>query len=230
MEDKYILGDTAQIKRLKKYALFYRYSCSGEVYKLLSLRIGHQLAKKIPKGKIKLKSNLLYGKCYISLEENFISILEKYVEYVRNNYFIFANELVIILEQTLKNMYSNCLYCDYDVHDYPDLFLNRYSKLFLANLVYNTRYYARKDTFKECIGIQKANAFLKNKQLNDQKDLKEIERFFIDVINNYRHNLCNAFVPHSEINEKQIYFYMQQLNWIYEDYYKKRESIFKEYN
>ncbi len=52
MKTDFILKDTMQIKRMKKHSLFHRYSCSGEVYKLLSVKIGHDLAKKIKKGKI----------------------------------------------------------------------------------------------------------------------------------------------------------------------------------
>lgn len=35
-----------------------------------------------------------------------------------------------------------------------------------------------------------------------------------------KNNLYNAFIPHSEIDKKQIDFYIHQLDWIYDDYYK----------
>ena len=53
-----------------------------------------------------LKSKLLYGRDYLIFEENFVALLDKYVGYVRNTYTIKHNELVIILEGTLKNMYK----------------------------------------------------------------------------------------------------------------------------
>lgn len=55
MKPSYVLRDTRQIKRMKKHSLFWYYGCSGEVYKLLSLKILHKLVKKNRKGKNSIK-------------------------------------------------------------------------------------------------------------------------------------------------------------------------------
>ena len=224
MKNDFILKDTFQIKRMKKHSLLWSYGCSGEVYKLLSLNTLHELAKRIKKGSIKLNSDLLYDKDEITYEENFISILDKYVGYIRETYTINHNELVIIVEETLKNIYNRCLFIQYDFHSSYEIFLKAFKRMFLANLVYNTRYYAKKDVNKEYLGIQKTNIFLDGKKLNDDEDLKKIEEFYINVINNRKSNLYNAFIPHSEIDKRQINFYIHQLDWVYDDYYKVQKN------
>ena len=227
MQREYLNKDTIQIKRMKKHLLLWIYSCSGEVYKLLSLEVLHRLIKKIKKGTIKLNSKLLYEKNEITLEENLISILDKYIGYVRDTYTINHNELLIILEQTLKNNYNKELFVVADFHECPEIFLNGFKKMFLANLVYNTRYYVKQDTNNIYHSLQKANLFLESKSLSNSKDIKEIEKFYIKVISNRKSNLYNIFLPHSEIDKKQLPFYFHQVDWIYDDYYKKYDSIFE---
>ena len=143
MKPNYVLRDTRQIKRMKKHSLFWYYGCSGEVYKLLSLKILHKLVKKIEKGKIQLKSKLLYGRDYITYEENFISLLDKYIGYIRDTYTIRHNELIIIIEESLKNIHNSCLYIKTDFHDDYEFYVNDFKKLFLANPVYNIRFYSK---------------------------------------------------------------------------------------
>ena len=59
------------------------------------------------------------------------------------------------------------------------------------------------------------------------KPYKKIEKFYIKVISNRKSNLYNIFLPHSEIDKKQLPFYFHQVDWIYDDYYKKYDSIFE---
>ena len=75
---------------------------------------------------------------------------------------------------------------------------------------------------------KQTNDYLDGKKLNDDKDLKKIEEFFISVINNRKDNLYNAFIPHAELDYERKKHCIMQLNWIYEDYYKKNISIFKD--
>lgn len=226
MKPNYVLRDTRQTKRMKKHSLLWCYGCSGEIYKLLNLKILHKLVKKIERGKIQLKSKMLYGRNYITYEENFISLLDKYIGYVRDTYTINHNELIMVLEESLKNIHNECLFIKTDFHDGYEFFLNDFKKLFLANPVYNIRFFAKYG--EEYEGIQKANKFLKNKKLTDSKDLIKIENFFIGVINNRKDNLFNCFIPHSEIKNRDYDFYMHQLDWVLRDYYKKTEGIFKD--
>ena len=100
-----------------------------------------------------LKSKLLYGRDYLIFEENFVALLDKYVGYVRNTYTIKHNELVIILEGTLKNMYNRSIYIKSDYHNSVDIFLSEFKRMFLENLVYNTHYYSKQDKEKEFYAI-----------------------------------------------------------------------------
>lgn len=226
MKPSYVLRDTRQTKRMKEHCLLWCYGCSGEIYKLLSLKILHKLVKKIGKGKIQLKSKMLYGRDYITYEENFISILDKYIGYVRDTYTINHNELIVILEESLKNVHNDCLFVKTDFHDGYEFFLNDFKKLFLANPVYNIRFFAKYGEDYEY--IQRANKFLKDKKLTDKKDLIKIEKFFKDVINNRKDNLVNCFIPHAEIKSRDYDFYMHQIDWVLKDYYNKEESIFND--
>ena len=50
LASEFILDDTEQTARMKEMALSDAYSCSGEMYKLLSYEVMHNLVKKIKKG------------------------------------------------------------------------------------------------------------------------------------------------------------------------------------
>ena len=79
LSNDFILADTDQTKRLKEICLSSSaYSCSGEIYKLLSREVLHELVKRIPNKSIKLPSDLLYGKKVITSEEKFLQVREVY--------------------------------------------------------------------------------------------------------------------------------------------------------
>ena len=72
MSNDFILADTDQTKRLKEICLSSSaYSCSGEIYKLLSREVLHELVKRIPNKSIKLPSDLLYGKKLSLVKKSF---------------------------------------------------------------------------------------------------------------------------------------------------------------
>lgn len=219
----YLLKDTKQTKRMKEHSLLWMYGSSGEIYKLLCLKTTHDLVKRIENGTIKLKSKLLYDRDIITLEENFICILDKYIGYVRNNYLINYNEIILILEETLKNQYNDCLFYKKDYHESYDYLYPEFKKMFLENLYVNTLFYGLLDKTKQFKSLQKAHDLLKNKDLRDEEDLKEIEDFFIKVINNRKDNLHYAFIPYKDVINDDVVFYMEQLNWIYQDYYNDED-------
>ena len=107
LASEFILEDTKQTARMKEMALSDAYSCSGEMYKLLSYEVMHNLVKKIKKGEVKLKSDLVYGKDVITTEEKFLENLDHYIGYIRDNYLIEHHELLCLIELSLGNKYSN---------------------------------------------------------------------------------------------------------------------------
>lgn len=227
MNKFFVLEDTPQIKRMKKLSLGWEYGCSGELYKLLSLKTLHNLVEKIETGKLQLESDFFYNKNSITLEENFLHILNNYVGYVRDNYMINHNELIPILEQTLKNSYNKYLFLKFEYHKNHQMFNRAFKQMFLANIIYNTHYYAKCDKNKIYSGIQKSEEYLKNKRINNKKHIEELEKFYIKVINNHDHDLCNIFLIYTTTKKYNLDFYMAQLNWLYEKYYQNEPTIYK---
>ena len=227
MKSKLYLEDTKQTKRMREHSLLWMYGCSGELYKLLGLKTTHELVKKIKKGKIKLKSKLVYDRDVITLEENFISILDKYIGYVRDTYLINHNELIIILEETLKTQYSACLFYEQDYHECYDYLYPEYKKMFLENLYVNTIFYGLLDKDNNFKYLQKAHNLIKDKDLRAENDLKDIENFFIEVINNRKDNLYYIFIPYQELilnKNRDILFYVNYLDGVCKDYYENKKS------
>lgn len=219
MEIKNIIEDTEQIKRMKEYALSTNYGCSGEIYKLLSSEVLHNLVKKIKRGNVKFISNLLYEKGCITAEENFILILDKYIGYVRDNYLISHVELILILEETLKNKYSKCLLSKKSFYEHYDYYMYNFKLMFLYNFINNVKYLS--DLDRDYQSIQKANKYINTNEIKNIKYLNEIECFFKGVINNRKNNIYNCFIYNREIINKHINFYSHQIDWVLDDYYKK---------
>lgn len=116
-----------------------------------------------------------------------------------------------------------CLFYKKDYHESYDYLYPEFKKMFLENLYVNTLFYGLLDKTKQFKSLQKVHDLLKNKDLRDEEDLKEIEDFFIKVINNRKDNLHYAFIPYKEVINDDVVFYMEQLNWIYQDYYKDED-------
>lgn len=218
MKSKYVLEDTKQIKRMKKHALLPHFGCSGEIYKLLSSEVLHNLIKKIDVGNIKLLSSIVYKKGYISYEENFILLLDKYIGYVRDNYLISHNELIFILEETLKNKYSKCLLTKKSFYDNYNYYVYNFKLMFLYNFVSNIKYYSKLNV--EYKSLKKASEYINIKKISNEDYLNEIENFIKQIVNNRNNNIYNCFIYNKVVDKKHNDFYMYQIDWVLEDYYK----------
>lgn len=225
MESEYILKDTEQIKRMKEHALLSHFGCSGEIYKLLSLEVLHNLVKKIKKGKIKLLSTLLYEKGYVTYEEHFIILLDKYIGYVRDNYLIPHTELILILEETLKNKYSRCLLDNRNFYDNYDYYSYNFKLMFLYNFISNIKYYSKLNS--EYKALQKVSKQINMRRIKDKEYLNKIEAFIRQIINNRGNNICNCFIYDKSLDKRYIDFYTFQIDWVLEDYYKKIDKFTK---
>ena len=201
---------------LKRLCLNEIYCCSGEIYKILNSDCLNELISQISNKNISLLTDAIYGRKYMTGDECFLSILDKYIGYVRDTYFIRHYELVYILEETLKSKYNVCLLESLDIHCNVDFFCIRFKQMFLDMIVSNTISCAKLDIDHKYSFLNKAYTFLCDKDLNKKSDLEKIEQFMIKVINNRKDNLINCFKYLGDKNE----FYMKQLNWLYEDYYQ----------
>lgn len=221
MKRSYELEDTEQTKKMKELALDGAYFNCGEIYKLLSNKELHHLVKKIKKGSIKLKSNLVYGKMEITKEEKFLENLDHYITYVKNTYHIDCIEQLLLLEMGLDNKYAEkCLLSLKDFHDEENYneYFNYFRRMFLFNIFNNIQYYHFEDEGSEA--INRAYNELDKYDFNSDNDILFIERMFIDVFKARDNNLFNAFDSHKKIrNNEQLPFYITQLEWVLSDYY-----------
>lgn len=222
MRKDYILTDTAQTKRLKELCLSNSaYSCGGDIYKLLNYDTLHELVKKIPEKTIKLKSSLLYGKDTITSEEKFLENLDKYIGYVKDNYFIKHSELTLLIELTLNNKYNEILFEMDDFHENENYikYHDAFRKMFLYNFYDNICFYS-----KFVNRYSSINLFLdeiKYLDFDDSEDIILIENYLSKIISNRFDNVYNSFIPYNEAEEKQYNFYIHQVDWVLSDYYEK---------
>lgn len=219
LSDLYI-EDTTQTKRMKELALNFAYSNNGEMFRLLSMKVGHNLVKKIKKGIVKLPSIIKYGRNEITNEEKFLENLDNYITYVKNHYYINNVEQLMIIELSLENKYSSILYSDIDFYNGANYeeYHDAYRKMFFYNFYKNILFYSNSEDNRYCFKVKQE---LNNLNYDNSKDILKIEELFERIIINRKNNLFNGFVDYKKINKKQYSFYSLQLEWIIEDYYKK---------
>lgn len=220
-QEEMYLKDTDQTKRMKELALNFAYSNNGEMFRLLSTQVGHDLAKKIKKGVIKLSSTLKYGKDEITTEEKFLENLDNYISYVKNHYFINNIEQFLLLELSLENKYSTILYSDVDFYncDNYSIYHNEYRRLFLYNFYKNILFFSKLEPSNENFYTIKKD--LKNLDFDDSVDILKIENILKSIIINRNNNLFNSFVDNKKITKREYQFYSSQVEWVVADYYEK---------
>ena len=139
-----MVKETEQIKRMKELSLNSVYSCCGEIYRLFSYENLPKLIKKIKMGEVKLNSTLLYGRDIITTEERFLENLNKYIGYVRDHYFINHIEQFCLIETSLTNKYTKCLFelKDYHVDENYEYYHDMFRKMFMFNFYDNIFYFS----------------------------------------------------------------------------------------
>ena len=135
-----MVKETEQIKRMKELSLNSVYSCCGEIYRLFSYENLPKLIKKIKMGEVKLNSTLLYGRDIITTEERFLENLNKYIGYVRDHYFVNHIEQFCLIETSLTNKYTKCLFelKDYHVDENYEYYHDMFRKMFMFNYDYSS--------------------------------------------------------------------------------------------
>lgn len=218
MLDSFKLNDTEQTKRMKKMVLGDSY-INTEMYKLLSYENLHKLVVKIPKGELKLTSNLVYNKYTITKEEKFLENLDHYITYVKDHYHINSIELILLIEISLGNKYSDILFSLKDFHkeeNYLEYF-DKYRKMFFYNFYSNIIHYSK--SVDKNSSIAKMKKCLDDLDYDNKNDILLIERIFKKIIENRNNNIYNSFVPYKEVKRKEYDFYIFQVDWILDEYY-----------
>lgn len=219
-----LVKETDQIKRMKELSLNKAYSCNGEIYKLFSYDNLPKLIKKIKKGNVKLNSSLLYGRDIITTEERFLENLDKYIGYVRDHYFINHIEQFCMIESTLNNKYAKCLFelKDYHNDENYNYYNDMYRKMFLFNFYDNIHYFS--NFVDDESSLKKFVSAFKDYKFDNKNDILVIEKEFIKLLTKRSNNLFNSFLHHSEIKQRDYNFYICQLEWVLDDFYKEKED------
>lgn len=220
---EFILPETNQTRRMKEICLCSSYTCGGDIHKLLSYEILHRLVKKIPLGEIKISSDLVYGRDTITKEEKFIENLDKYIGYVRDNYYIQHSEQLLIIEATLQNNYSKILYSlnDYHQKDGHLEYIDSFRKMFLFNMCDNAKFFDKlvdKNSF-----IHRFVEYINNYNFEDEGDILKIENTVKKMINNRKNNLYRIFVPRKLIKKSEYNFYICLLESFLAEFYEKNK-------
>lgn len=178
-----------KIWKLKKLCYCPAYFVGSEIYRLLDYEVLQNLVKKIPPGDVNLASTLLFGKTKISAEEQFLYILNKYIIFVKNQCFINSNEVLAIVEETLKSKYSEILFSkiDFHINGIPETFHLEFKKMFLDSIFENFKKYFCEEYPNHSL------SYLKDLSLDNDDDVNTIFSVFRSIINLKRTSLYYFF-------------------------------------
>lgn len=209
---EHILDDNKQIARMKELALNPVYSCSGEMYKLLSYEVMHKLVKKIKKGVVHLSNDLIYGRDIITKEEKFLENLNMYIGYVKDNYFIEHMEQLYIIELSLSNKYSDILLStlEYTKDKNYEYYEDQFRKMFIYNLYENILFLGEFASVNSY--IKQFISKFKNINFDSIDDSIKLEKFIKKIISKKNYCIFNSFIPFKEYNDKTFDFYYSQVN------------------
>lgn len=222
MRKERTISNMDQIKKMKEYALSGVYSNGSDLYKLLDKKKLNYLIVKIKKENIDA-SKLVFGKDTITLEERFLENVDRYITYIRDNFYFSSTEQFLTIEESLKNKYAKILLCKDNIHSANNQYerIKKYTCGFIRMYLYN--FYTNINLFSK---LYEDNTYTKRlkKELSkydfdDDKDIFEIEKIFTKIVYIRRNNIYNCFIPINEIERKHYDFYAFQLEWCLKDYY-----------
>lgn len=222
MEKEWIVPDTEQTKRMKKYAVSDVYSNGSDLYKLLSIKEMHSLVEKIKKGNIDA-SKLVFGRDTITLEERFLENVDRYITYIKDNFYFSSTEQLLTIEESLSNKYANILLCKDNVHSGKNQYNNiaKYTvgfiRMYLYNFYNNVLLFSK--LYEDNIYTKMLNKELSKFDFDNDKDIFEIEKIFTKIVYIRRNNIYNCFISMSDVKEDKYDFYALQVEWCLADYY-----------
>lgn len=211
-----------QILKLKRLCYCSAYFAGSEIHRLLDYDVLKNIVKRIKPGYVKLASTLLFGKTKISAEEQFLYLLNKYVIFVKSQCFINPNEVVSIVEETLKSRYSEILFSkiDFHINGIPEKFYLEFKRMFLDSLFENYKSYFCKEYPNHPL------SYLKDLSLDNEEDVNILFSLFRSIINLKRTNLYYFFIKDLDKkgNNEQCLYKIQWKN-IISRYDKAKEYL-----
>ncbi len=215
-------NNSKQIERLSKICLDKHFETGGDIHNLLNKEILTNLLndRPISKGKVKLTSDIVYGKDVITTEEKFIENLNRYIGFVRDNYHICHIEQLMLIELSLTTPYVDVLYSTLDFHKNENYkyYHNNFRRLFFATFYNNIMYYANDENIDR--DYKRFVEEIKDYDYENDEDIIELDRILTKVINIRKDNLYQAFLPYTEY-ENNNQFHINQINFVISDYYKE---------
>ena len=125
-------------------------------------------------------------------EYEFIKSLDKYLNYIKDNYSLRKIEYIVLTDITLNNKSLSSIIGNE----------SEYKKLFLFNFYDNVMYYSKfveddADLYK--LGLEFS-------EYDFDKDIDKIENVVKSIINNRNTLISNAFISHNDIKKEDDYF------------------------
>lgn len=210
-----------QVVRMKELSLKDYYSNNGELYKFLDLERVQELIKQIPDEKIQIDYDVIFKRKFITKEEKFLEILDQYITYVKNNYFLNNQEQRLLIEESLKNDYVSILLSLEDPYTKYEDFIKEFKKLFFYNFYSNIKLFSKSVPKGSSLYILYDDI----KDFNYDKHIDILETLFREIIKIRKNNLFNSFIYTDEIDNKSYDFYMQQVNWVIDDYLNDMNNV-----
>ena len=204
MEKEWIVPDTEQTKRMKKYAVSDVCSNGSDLCKLLSIKEMHSLVEKIKKGNIDA-SKLVFGRDTITLEERFLENVDRYITYIKDNFYFNSTEQLLTIEESLSNKYANILLCKDNVHSGKNQYNNiaKYTvgfiRMYLYNFYNNVLLFSK--LYEDNIYTKMLNKELSKFDFDNEEDIFEIEKIFTKIVYIRRNNIYNCFISMSDVKE-----------------------------
>ena len=194
---------SSKIKRMQLLSTGDVYTCNGELLRLLKNKAIEPLLNELSNDKITMNSEFIFKKKIVTHEELFLYNLDKYIGYIKDNYFINHNELIAILPLTLDNKYSKILLSKKQFHsDFNyNIYYDSFRKMFLSNIFNNMMYYS--SFVKNQTNFIEMYDNFKSYDLDDNKNALAFEDFMKKIINVRKNNLIDIFVDHEKIPKNE---------------------------
>lgn len=216
-----IINDIKQkvvVMKLKKLCFCPTYFTGCEMYRLLNYETLPKLTSYIKKGRVQYDSKVLFGTKSVSSNQQFLYILNKYIIFVRDNFHIHTNEVTAIIEETLKNPYSDILFSkvDFNKGENSQVYRQEFKRMFLNNLFENYKVFLNNKTSNK----QLTN--IKGMSLDKEEDLENLFAFFSKIISSKASNLYYYFVKldYNNCSDYEKSFYQAKWNTLLVNYIK----------